>query len=95
MQIRNTFKAAALALALAITPTVWADDDHDVEGRIESIDAQSRSFVVKGMTLYADNRTDYDDELNRFSDLKVDQKVEVDYVMRNGKRVAKEIELDD
>ncbi|MFA7670137.1 MAG: DUF5666 domain-containing protein [Burkholderiaceae bacterium] len=97
MNIIKPLKSIGLAIALSVSlsPAVWADDDHDVEGRIQSIDPQNGSFVVKGKTYHTDGRTDYDDDLNSFSDLRVGQKVEVDYVIRNGRRLAKEIELDD
>lgn len=88
-------KAVGLAVALSLTPVAWADDDHDTEGRIESINQQARSFVVNGMTIHTNRDTDYDDDLRSFSDLKVGQRVEVDYVRRDGKRIAEEIELDD
>ena len=76
-------------------PLRRSDKDRDLEGRIESINYQARTFVVEGKTFYADERTDYDDDLERFSDLRVGQRVEVDYVMRKGRRYAKEVELDD
>lgn len=95
MQAMKTFKVLALAGALTLSPMAFADDDRDIEGTIQSIDQQSRSFVVNGETFLTDDRTDYDDELKSFSDLKTGQRVEVDYVVRDGKRYAKEIELDD
>ncbi|MFA7664507.1 MAG: DUF5666 domain-containing protein [Burkholderiaceae bacterium] len=95
MPTTRFLQAIGLAMALAFSASAWADDDRDIEGLIESIDQQARSFVVEGKTFFADDRTDYDDDLKRFSDLKVGQRVEVDYVVRNGKRYAKEIELDD
>lgn len=95
MNAINYVKAAAVALALTVSPGVWADDDHDTEGRIESINKQANTFVVNGMTIHTDRRTDYDDDLHSFSDLRVGQRVEVDYIMRDGRRLAKEIELDD
>jgi len=88
-------KAAGMAVAIFFSAQAFADDDRDIEGTIQSIDQQARSFVVGDMTIYTDERTDYDDDLNRFSDLKTGQKVEVDYIMRDGKAWAKEIELDD
>lgn len=95
MRTIHYLKAAGLAAALALSPMAWADDDRDVEGSIESINQQAASFVVKGATYHTNRDTDYDDDLNSFSDLKVGQRVEVDYVVRDGKRIAKEIELDD
>ncbi len=95
MQVKKMVQVLGVAVALSLSSQAWADDDRDIEGEIESIDAQARSFVVGGMTFHADDRTDYDDELNQFSDLKVGQRVEVDYVTRDGMHRAKEIELDD
>lgn len=95
MNTIKTLQALGLAAALAFSTSALADNDKDIEGTIQSIDQQSRSFVVKGKTFYADDRTDYDDDLERFSDLKVGQKVEVDYMIRNGRNYAEEIELDD
>lgn len=95
MRKTTYLKAIGLVAALSLSPMAMADNDHDVEGRIESINQQARSFVVNGMTIHTTRDTDYDDDLNNFSDLKVGQRVEVDYFMRDGKRVAEEIELDD
>lgn len=95
MQAIKYLQAAGIALALSVSSAAWADDDHDTEGRIESINQQARSFVVNGKTFHADDRTDYDDDLRSFRDLKVGQRVEVDYVVRDGRHYAKEIELDD
>ena len=88
-------QAAGVAIALSLSSAAWANDDHDMEGQIESINQQARSFVIGGETFHADDRTDYDDELKSFADLKVGQRVEVDYEMRDGQRYAKEIETDD
>lgn len=66
----------------------------DGGARIESISQQDRSFIVSSMTIYADRNTDYDD-LKSFSDLKIGQRAEVNYMIRNGKYLAKEIGLDD
>lgn len=72
---------------------VWADDD--LEGVIELVNPSNKSFVLKGITFYVTEKTDYDDGLKSFSDLRKGLKVEVDYKDRDGKRFAKEIELDD
>lgn len=80
------------AALLAPATAVLADE---IEGVIDSIDAQTRSFVVNGQALYADDKTDYDDDYKRFEDLKVGDKVEVDYRNDNGRFLATEIERDD
>lgn len=95
MRIVSYLQVAGLAVALSLPLAARADDDRDIEGVIESIDARNRSFVVDGKTYRADDRTDYDDDLKQFSDLRVGQRVEVDYVIRDGDRLATEIELDD
>jgi len=95
MKSIRILQAAGLALALSLSSVAMADNDRDIEGEIESIDQQAQSFVVGGKTFHADDKTDYDDDLKSFSDLKVGQRVEVDYVTRDGKQYAKEIELDD
>jgi len=95
MQTLKYLQAACVAVTLSFSVPALADDDQDLEGQIESINQQAQSFVVNGKTIHTDDRTDYDDELNQFSDLKVGQRVEVDYVMRDGNMVAEEIELDD
>ena len=51
MKAINYAKALGVALALSVSPGVWADNDHDTEGRIESINQQAASFVVNGMTI--------------------------------------------
>lgn len=95
MRMPRYLPLVGLALFLSFPCATWADDDDDIEGRIEAVDPQTRSFVIDGKVFFADERTDYDDDLNRFSDLRVGQRVEVDYVVRNGDRYAREIELDD
>lgn len=88
--------AGALALSLFLAPGLaLADDDREVEGVVESIDAAARTLVVSGVTIHTDDRTDYDDDYSRFADIRVGDRIEVDYVVRDGVRVAKEIERDD
>ncbi len=91
MNIGKVLLPAAVWLAILSAP-VHADD---VEGRIESIDSENRSFVVQGIEFHALPTTDYDDGLNRFEDLQVGQKVEVDFDYRDGRHYATEIELED
>ncbi|MCG8393069.1 MAG: DUF5666 domain-containing protein [Pseudomonadales bacterium] len=82
---------AGLVLAgLSVTATA-----EDLEGRIEAIDAASQTFTVQGVTFQATDQTDYDDGLRQFSDLKVDQRVEVDFQYRDGQHIATEVERDE
>lgn len=71
---------ASVSTALLFTSTAIADD-LDVEGTIDSLNAAER--------------TDYDDDLERFEDLRVGDRVEIDYVVVDGQRIAREIEKDD
>lgn len=85
----RTAMAAVLASSAA---SAWADD---VEGTVEGVDAASRTLVVQGITFYTTAETDYDDGLKRFEDLRVGQRVEVDFDYRDGRHIVDEIELED
>ena len=67
---------------------------NDVEGVVESVDQESQSLVVQGITFHVTDKTDYDDGLKKFSDLESGQIVEVDFVYKDGKHFATEIELE-
>ena len=67
---------------------------NDLEGPIESVDASKRSFVVQGITFFTNETTDYDAGLRRFEDLKAGQNVEVDFVYREKRHIATEVELE-
>jgi hypothetical protein len=86
--------AASLLIATVGTP-VLADSTASLEGRIQSVDAGRRSFVVGGQTLLTNASTDYDDGLKTFADLKPGMKVNVEHSQRGANRFAREIELDD
>ena len=86
--------AASLLLGMVATPAL-ADSTDSMEGRIQSVDAGRRSFVIQGQTLLTNASTDYDDGLKSFADLKPGMKVKVEHSQRGGTRFAKEIELDD
>lgn len=77
---------------VAVAGVVHADD---IEGVIEQVDASNRTLTVKGITFFTTPTTDYDDGLKRFEDLRVGQKVEVDFDYRDGRHIATEIELED
>jgi hypothetical protein len=86
--------AASLLLGAVTTP-VLADSADSLDGKIQSINAGKRSFVLQGQTMYTNASTAYDDGLKAFADLKPVMKVKVDHSQRDGKRYAREIELDD
>ena len=85
---------ASISAALMLATPLIADD-LDVEGRIDALNPAERSLVVAGQTYYADDRTDYDDDLERYEDLRVGDRVEIDYAITDGRRIAREIEKDD
>ena len=89
----DRFRHSIAALVLAATAGLAQADD--IEGRIERLDAANRTLTGQGITFHTTEATDYDDGLQRFEDLRVGQKVEVDFVYRDGRHIATEIELDD
>jgi len=93
----NLMKKPAHSLLLifsfaAFSAVVSADD---MEGRIEFINPENLSFGVQGIEFFTTPSTDYDDGLHHFDDLAKGQKVEVDFIYREGRHYATEIELDD
>lgn len=91
--MKNRLRLLCFSASLSLFSGVALADD--IEGKIESIDKGERSFVVQGITFYVDDSTDYDDGLKGFDDLQVGQRVEVDFDYRDGRHLAREIELDD
>ncbi len=91
--MQKTLPAILLASGMLLSGAAWADND--IEGTIESVSAGNQSVVVQGIRIFTTPSTDYDDGLRGFQDLKVGQRVEIDYVMRDGQRYALEVELDD
>lgn len=90
---RHTEILLAALLLAHIPGTVLADDD--VEGRIQVIYWADASFVVRGIEFFVTESTEYDDGLRHFGDLRVGQKVEVEFEYYDGIHYAEEIELDD
>lgn len=84
-----------LLLAAMLCSPAGAALADDVEGAITSIDNQTRSVTVNGQAFYVDDKTDYDDDYKRFEDLKVGDRVEIDYRDDNGRKLITEIEKDD
>ncbi len=85
-------RSVAMA-ALLLGGTAVASNE--VEGRIDAIDHDARTLTVQGIAFHTTDRTDYDDGLNSFDDLRVGQRVEVEFRYEDGRHVATEIELDD
>ncbi|PKM21015.1 MAG: hypothetical protein CVV11_06015 [Gammaproteobacteria bacterium HGW-Gammaproteobacteria-15] len=83
-----------LLLATAVTAISISAQADDIEGKIDAINAETQSFVVQGITFFTSTTTDYDDGLKTFADLKVGQKVEVDFEYRDNRHIATEIELE-
>lgn len=75
----------------------WGGFAHadDIEGVVDQLNATDRTVTVQGINFYTTADTDYDDGLNRFEDLRVGQRVEVDFEYRGGRHIATEIELED
>lgn len=91
--MKNRFGIVLAGFSLVLFSNVALAED--LEGRIESIDRSSRSFVVQGIEFFVTPSTDYDDGLRGFDDLREGQKVEVDFQYRDGKHYVTEVELDD
>ena len=89
--MRNTNRLVlAIPLALA-AGAVYAD----LKGTVESVDANARSFVVQGITVTTDERTEYEDGLSQFEDIQPNQQVEVDLEIQDGRHIAEEVELEE
>ena len=91
--IAGVLASGCAALLLSASPALA--DDREVEGDIQAIDAGARSVTVAGDEYFADARTDYDDDYDSFEDLRVGDRVEIDYRVIDGRRVIEEIERDD
>lgn len=87
----RTLKIVVSCAALSFSALAFSDD---IEGLIESVAADTQSLVVQGITFYTTEKTDYDDGLKTFADLKPGQVVEVDFKYQDGKHYATEIELE-
>ncbi len=91
--MHSLIRSGAMTLALAgVSASAWADG---VEGTIERNDAAQRSFTVQGISFVTSAATDYDEGLQRFGDLPVGQRVEVDFDNRDGRHIATEVEPED
>lgn len=89
----SKLKSVAIAGSLLLVATFAVADD-DIKGPVSAIDAANGTFVVQGITIHTNDRTDYDDGLTGIGDLKEGMRLEVDYETREGRNYAKEVELD-
>lgn len=83
----------SVLLSSTFLATSLSAQANDIEGEIYSINVETQSFVVQGITFYTTTKTDYDKGLKTFADLKVGQKVEVDFEYRDKRHIATEIEI--
>lgn len=93
--MKNRFGVLLLGSLLFLFSSSVLADDLEVEGRIESIDTSSQSFVVHGIPFFVTPSTDYDDGLRGFADFREGQKVEVEFRYREGNHYVTEVELED
>ena len=87
-------KILFLAASMLVSSVALAHSN-DIEGVVDKIDNKARSFVIKGQTIYVDADTKYDDGMNRFEDIKVGDRLEIDIHKKNGRNVAHEIDRED
>jgi hypothetical protein len=93
----QTMEKAVQCIAIAGSLALFAAGaiaDDDLKGTIDSVDPANGSFVVQGITIHTDDRTDYDDGLTGIGDLQPGMRVDVEYESRQGRNYAEEIELD-
>ena len=87
-------KILFLAASMLVSSVALAHSN-DIEGVVDKIDNKARSFVIKGQTIYVDADTKYDDGMNRFEDIKVGDRLEINIHKKNGRKVAHEIDRED
>ena len=90
-----TKRIPALLAGISLVFSAAAFADNEVKGQIESVKKASQSFVVSGTEFFVTPTTKYEDGLKGFEDLKQGLRVEVEYIQRDGKHWAKEVELED
>ncbi|WP_061958510.1 DUF5666 domain-containing protein [Cupriavidus pauculus] len=97
--MKNSIRKVSIHTTLLVTSLLASSmalaHADDVEGTVERVDAKARSFVIKGQTIHVDAGTKYDDGLNRFEDIKIGDRLEVDVHEKDGRKVAHEIDRED
>lgn len=89
--MNKTLVSLALASCLGMGASLAAANN-EVEGPIESVNKGDNTFVVQGITLTVNDKTDYEDGLKDFSGLVAGEEVEVNFVYEGGKHIARDIE---
>lgn len=89
--MKKTMISLALASCLGMGASLAAANN-DVEGPIESVNSAEKTFVVQGITLHVNDKTDFEDGLNDISGLVQGENVEVDFIYEGGKHIARDIE---
>jgi len=92
--MRTSLPGLLLAATILVLPSGVAASN-EVEGRVESVDAATETFIVQGISFRVTASTDFDDGLSGFHDLQPGQKVEIEFEYRDGRHIAREIELED
>jgi hypothetical protein len=91
IHMNKTLVSLALASCLGMGASLAAANN-EVEGPIESVNKGDNTFVVQGITLTVNDKTDYEDGLKDFSGLVAGEEVEVNFVYEGGKHIARDIE---
>ncbi len=86
--------AAGLGLLGLLIVGIPAALANDLKGIVESVSSGNQSFVIQGITFFTTPSTEYEEGLRSFADLKPGQRVEVDFLIRDGRHYVKEVELD-
>ncbi len=84
----------SLLVAAPFALAAGAVHANDIEGEVESVDAEAGTLVVQGIEFHTDDNTDYDDKLTGLQDIKAGQRVEIDFKYEGERHVVKEIEVE-
>ena len=93
MSSSNKSRIHAFLIASAMALSVGVVHAEDMKGRIQSIDKSARSFTIASEVIYVTDKTDYENDYERFEDLREGHYVEVDIERRDGRLYADDIEF--
>lgn len=89
---KQPYGSMLLTLTLLTAPVAARAAERDIGGKVEALG--DSHLVVAGKIIHVDERTDFDDRLASLADLKVGDRVEVDYIEHRDRLIAREIELE-